>query len=813
MPKGLRSFRHELFAGISGMSMVFGVPALAQVAGPPSAGVPVDAPAKTPATSQEGGVSPTDRAVQVAPDASQIGDIIVTAQKRSQTLNSIGISINAADGDQLANLGVRDTGDLVKISPGLTFQKSQDGTPLFTIRGVGFNDYTLGASPAVSVYVDQMPLTYSNFTQGATLDLERVEVLKGPQGILFGQNSTGGAINYIAAKPTDTMEAGVKGSFGRFDTLDAEAFVSGPITENLGIRVAGGTTQSGPWQSSYTRSDKLGRQNIVRGRVQLEWKPTSTLSFLASVNGWHNDSDTQAAQLVGLKLQQDASAPGLYDPVETRRRIAAFRNYPLAPNNARAADWDPNRDLSRNDGMIQTSLRADWEVGSGVTVTSLTSYTDFDQSYGVDRDGTVLENAGVQSDGKVKSFFQELRVSGNTSRLDWIIGGNLATNKVTTRDLFLVNDSTNTAILPGIGVDGATTTLTQDIRDLAGFANVEYKIFDKVTLLAGGRYTDSKNDSTSCIRGNPGHAATFYALSQLISGVAQTPPDPSTCVAFDSQFLLSRVPTPGRLKENNFSWRLGANYQPTRDFLFYGLASRGYKSGSFPTIPASQTSQYQPVTQESVTAYEAGIKATLFDRKVQMNVAAFHYDYKNKQIRGAVIDPIFNQLEQLVNLPKSRINGAEIDVTLRPVSGLTLRAAGTYVTSKVLEFTGINNDRVNGDYRGSALPFSPKWQVLGDVQYEFPVTSTLNAFLGGNVLHNTRTNSTLGDPASSRIRNFTTLDLRAGVNGPGDRWSLSVWGRNVTNEYYWTNQFATQDVIVRYAAMPATYGVSTSVRF
>ena len=120
-------------------------------------------------------------------DNNQLGDIIVTAQKRSQSLNSVGLSINAADGEQLTRLGVKDTGDLVKIAPGLTFTKSQDGTPLFTIRGVGFNDYTLGASPAVSVYVDQVPLTYSAYTQGATLDLERVEVLKGPQGILFGQ--------------------------------------------------------------------------------------------------------------------------------------------------------------------------------------------------------------------------------------------------------------------------------------------------------------------------------------------------------------------------------------------------------------------------------------------------------------------------------------------------------------------------------------------------------------------------------------------------------------------------------------------------
>lgn len=747
-------------------------------------------------------------------DNSQLGDIIVTANKRSQSLNNVGLSINAADGDQLTRLGVRDTGDLVKIAPGLTFTKSQDGTPLFTIRGVGFNDYTLGASPAVSVYVDQVPLTYSAYTQGATLDLERVEVLKGPQGILFGQNSTGGAINYIAAKPTKDFAAGVKASYGRFNTFDGEAYISGPITENLGFRLAGSTTQSDDWQYSYTRKDKLGGQDILRGRFLLDWKPTDTLSFLFSANGWRNKSDTQAAQLVGIKLQQDASAPGLYDPVATLPRIAAFRAYPLAPDNARAADWDTGRDLSRDDSLYQFSLRGDLELGGGITLTSLTAYTRFHQKYNLDRDGTTLQNAGVESRGNVKSFNQELRLSGDSDRFNWVVGGNYAKNKVISADNFLVNDSTNTAILPGIGVESAVTTITQNIRDIAGFGNAEYKLTDTLTLLAGARYTDSRNDFTGCMRGAPGHRTTFWQLSQLISGVTQPAPDASTCVNLDQNtFLLIRTPDESRLHEHNFSWRVGANYKPTRDLLLYALVSRGFKSGSFPTVPASTTFQFAPVKQESVTAYEAGIKATALDRKLQVNAAIFHYVYDDKQIRGIVIDPIFNQLEKLVNIPKSRINGAEIDVTVRPVSGLTLRAAGTYVDSKVLEFVGINNDRVTGDYRGSALPFSPKWQFVGDAEYRFDLGGSLSAFVGGNVLFNSRTNSTVGDPASSAIKKFATLDLRAGVNGPDDKWSVSVWGRNVTNTYYWTNQFVTQDVIGRYAAMPVTYGVSASFNF
>lgn len=769
--------------------------------------------ASMPASAQEAATAaaPTE-------PADNYGDIIVTANKREQSLNDVGLSITAATGAELDAVGVMDTGDLAKITPGFTFTKSQDGTPLYTLRGVGFNDYTLGASPAVSVYVDQVPLAYGAFTQGATLDLERVEVLKGPQGILFGQNSTGGAINYIAAKPTKDFEAGLSASYGRFNTFDGEVFASGPVSDTIGVRVAAATTISGPWQYNYTRDEKLGRQDSLRGRFQLAWEPSDSLSFLLSVNGWRDKSDTQAGQLQGLFLQIDeaaVAAGGLFDPPETLRRIAAFRALTPAPQNARAANWDADRDLERDDGFYQVSLRSDLDLGPDITLTSITAYSRYNENYVVDRDGTALKNAGVNADGSVKSFSQELRLQGETGPVNWLLGGNYATNDVVSANDILTGDSTNTAILPGGPyIAASTTTITQDIRDIAVFGNVEAEVTDQLTLLAGARYTDTKNDYTSCMRGDIGMQTTFTVLSDILSGSPGAPADANTCLNMDQNtFELIRTPFPDTLKENNFSWRVGANFQPNSDTLFYALASRGYKSGSFPTVPASTTAQFAPVTQESVTAYEAGAKFTLADRRIQLNLAGFHYIYRDKQVRGLVIDPIFNQLEQLVNIPKARINGAEIELTARPTDGLTLRGAVTYVDSKVLNFTGINNERVLADYSGSPLPFSPKWHVVADANYEWGVSDGLGAFVGANLLHNSKTNSTLGTAPNSVIDAFTTVDLRAGIKDADDRWSFTIWGRNIFNEYYWTNQFVTQDVIVRYAAKPATYGATFKVNF
>lgn len=774
------------------------------------------------AAAQTANADPGASAIQDADEdaAADDGVIVVTAQKREQALNDVGLSITAATGDELVALGVADTGDLAKVTPGFTFTKSQDGTPLYTLRGVGFNDYTLGASPAVSVYVDQVPLAYGAFTQGATLDLERVEVLKGPQGILFGQNSTGGAINYIAAKPTRTFEGGFSASYGRFDTFDGEAFVSGPVSETMAVRVAAATTISGPWQYSYTRDDELGREDSLRGRAQLEWEPLDRLSFLLSVNGWRNKSDTQAGQLQGLFLQLDEAAVAagcgnFCDRVETARRIAAFRALTPAPQNARAADWDPDRELERDDGFIQASLRSDFELSDAITLTSITAFSRYNENYSVDRDGTPLINAGVNADGRVDSFSQELRLAGEIGVINWLLGANYATNDVFSANDILTGDSTNTAILTGGPyIRESTTTITQDIEDKAVFGNVEAAVTDQLTLLVGARYTDTTNDFTSCMTGDIGMQVTFGVLSDVLSGTPGAPLGPTSCLNMDkTTFENIRTPFEDNLSEDNISWRVGANFEPTEDVLLYALASRGYKSGSFPTVPASTTAQFAPVTQESVTAYEVGAKFSALDRRVQLNLAAFHYIYRDKQVRGLVIDPIFNQLEQLVNIPKSRINGAEIELTARPIEGLSLRGAVTYVDSKVKEFIGINNERVLGDYSGSALPFSPKWHVIADASYEWGVSNGLDAFVGTNLLHNSSTNSTLGNAPNSVIDAFTTVDVRAGIQAADERWRLSFWGRNVFNEYYWTNQFVTQDVVVRYAAKPVTYGATLTVRF
>ncbi|MBL8270083.1 TonB-dependent receptor, partial [Steroidobacter sp.] len=219
--------------------------------------------------------------------ASGLEEVVVTAQKRSEDINSVPMSVTAISGDQLQALGISDMSQLAKSVPGFTYADSSYGTPIYFIRGIGFFDTSLASKPTVGVYVDEVPLAFPAMTLGAVFDLERVEVLKGPQGTLFGQNATGGAINYIAAKPTDAFDAGVDVGAGNFGSYDVGGFISGPLSDTFRARVAVKHSQSDGWQKSTTRpGDTLGAKDFTQARMILEWRPIDALTLSLNVNGF-----------------------------------------------------------------------------------------------------------------------------------------------------------------------------------------------------------------------------------------------------------------------------------------------------------------------------------------------------------------------------------------------------------------------------------------------------------------------------------------------------------------------------------------------
>lgn len=744
-------------------------------------------------------------AAVTAPQAQQaepaFGDIVVTAQKREESINKVGLTIQAISGDALAKQGVSSVGDLVKLVPALTFANSTYNTPVYTLRGVGFYENSLAAYPAVSVYVDEVPLPFPVLTGQAGLDVERVEVLKGPQGTLFGQNATGGAINYVAAKPTSTFKAGASASYSRFGLFEGQAFVSGPISNTLSARLAVKGATGGAWQKSYTRNDELGDADVLAGRLLVNWDASSRLRFALNLSASQDKSDPQAGQYFALNPQLPVISP-------------ALANAPFAPSTPRAADWSAVRRPTGNDRQYQASLRGTYDITDDISLTSITSYVDFKRRQSNDPDGLALESLEFEFNGRVKSFSQELRIANSGGeRLRWILGANYEDSKSSEFAFQYAGASTVVSTL-GFPAHTNDISLETQIKNYAVFGNTDFDITDKLKVKAGIRYTRSDRDAQTCTLDNgDGYVSAFFTgVSSQVRGTP-TPLIPNGgCVTLNGTTFLPGLYV-GKLDEDNVSWRVGLDYQVTPEVLLYFNVAKGYKAGSFLFTNASNQDQYKPVTQESVIDYEGGFKAQLLDRKLQLNGAVFYYDYTDKQIRGKLNDPIFGVLDALVNVPKSSIKGAEVSASLRPVDGLTLNAAATYVKTRIDKYTGV---KVNGgiqDFKGSTIPFAPEWVLTGAVDYDFPVSSTLKAFVGANASYNSSTYSVIGEDANSKLKSYAILDLRVGIETADGVYSLTVFGKNVTNSYYYTNAPTIYDTQVRYTGRPATYGVTLAARW
>lgn len=731
------------------------------------------------------------------------GDIVVTAQKREQSINDVGMSISAIGGEALADRGITDPADMMKVVPGFTFQETAIGNPVYTLRGVGFIEQSYSSAPTVSVYVNEIPLPFAVMGRDVAFDLERLEVLKGPQGTLYGQNSTGGAFNYIAAKPTSQPETGLDLSYGRFGSFVGSGFASGPISENINVRLAVKTEQAGSWQKSYTRAAEHGATEKYAGRFSLDFQAGPATKISAMLTGWADRSESQAPQLKALFLQRPATASD------------NLLNYPLAPEGARFADWTPALDYRRDDNFWMASLRIDHELSNAITLTSISAYQSLDADSLMENDGMTLRNADRSIVAKLEAVSQELRVSGNHGPANWIVGANYGNYDTEEAAKFFLGDASNASLFD-IPYSSPVAYSKNDIETYGIFANLEYALTDSLTLQGGIRYTETSRSYDGCGK-DPGSGELAEIFSRLSGGFRGSPlPEPSqpgACYTLGPapDFIPSAFVA--KLKEDNISWRAGINWQVSPGSMIYANVSKGYKAGSFPTAAAAAHETYKAAVQEGLLAYEVGTKLALMGRALQFNLAGFYYDYKNKQLLGRVRDPIWGAIPQLVNIPKSKVMGIEAELTARPLDGLMLRAAGSYLDTEISRYEGINFIGENANFAGQRFPFASKYQFIGDASYEFPLNGDLDGFLGASYSYRSRTSSIFGDTTNVfDIDGYGLLDLSVGIGSSDGVWKATLWARNVTNEYYWLNVEKLQDVAIRYAGRPATYGFTIRIR-
>jgi len=737
----------------------------------------------------------------------ELQEIVVTAEKRSEPINDVPMSITPATGAQLAKMGITDAGELTKVVPGFTYQETAFGVPVYSIRGIGFVDASMGADPAVTVYVDQVALPYLLMAKGATLDLERVEVLKGPQGTLFGQNSTGGAVNYIAAKPTDQFHAGVTASYGRFDDVDVTAFVSGPIADTLSARVAIRHESADGWQYSMTRpGDSLGSKNFTEARLLVDWKPSDALRFELSVTGWWDRSESPAQQFQGFY-------PGLPPNPLTQFVFNALTAQPIASPNNRAADWYTGQDYHKEDDFYQTALRADLDLSKDVTLTSISAYSHLDANDPLDNDGTAFPQSVLTSNvGLLTSLSEELRLSGSTESAAWMIGGNYQRQVADQLANHIQNsshDKLGAYYFSAVGV-----LVDQQPTTVSGFGSLDYKLSNDITARASVRYSDQKRTASGCLK-DIGPGAAGVSAATAFSLVAGRPIPPYSCLTLNSVTLQPGL-AHSNLDQDNVSYKVGVDWKPIAETLIYGNVTKGYKSGDYSMVAAVSESQFTPVTQESVLAFEIGVKQSLFEKRMQLNSSVFYYDYRDKQLLGFANYPIFGELPTVVNIPKSDVIGAEVELRAQPLRGLSLNVGITYMDSKVKEnpaggsFDPFGNP---ANFVGEGFPGTPRWQALADAEYAFPINDNLNAFVGATPTYRGSSYGAFGDNSEFLLNSVVLLDLRAGIESQNGAWRAQVWGHNVTDRYYWVGVSRWIDTLDRNPGRPGTFGISLSYQF
>lgn len=760
----------------------------------------------------------------------ELEEIVVTAQKRSQSINDVPMSIQAFSGDTLKNNGVSDAAGLVQITPGLTYAKSPTNTPIFTLRGIGFNTTNLSSTSTVGLYVDEVAYAYPYMANGALFDMERVEVLKGPQGTLYGRNTTGGLVNFIANKPGQEFEAGISAEVGNYETTNLEGFINTPITDNMALRLAGRYDRRNQgYQRSVTRGgDRNGEKDSLALRAILNWEASEDLNIVISGSYWQDKSDSVAGQIVGL-------SPEVPDFVSAEvRAIPLDRNW-----DNETADWQSGngpfgQGLKTDSEFFSIANRIEYDINDSLTLVSLTSYNKVDRFDGNDFDGTSVEIFHLDSVGEVKSFSQELRLVGDYDRFNYILGAYYSNDDIIDNQLgsysnasqgeflrFLsqnVFDPTNAFFSPSEYTDGFRLfrlNLESENTSKSVFGKVDYDINDEVQVSLGLRYTEDRLESTSCSADYEGNSLVVWNTAVWIIG-GNTPPGPvvpNGCMTLTPDFSAIADPNRTPLEEDNIAGRMSVQYTPNNEWLLYGSISRGYKSGAWPVLTAASSDQLDAATQEKVTAFEMGTKTSLLDGAAQLNTAIFYYDYEDKQLLSEVEDLVFTTLPRLVNVPKSNVYGAEIDFNMQVTENLATRLSASYTKSEVEEFMGFRRLGQFEDFAGDAFPYTPEWQFSGSLTHKTSISDKLGLVTNLSASYRSESSATIGDEQGFDVRGYALVNADISLFANDDKWAVGLFVKNLFDTYHWTSVDIQTDAIYRIPGLPREYGAKISYNF
>ncbi|GGC14694.1 TonB-dependent receptor [Novosphingobium endophyticum] len=739
-----------------------------------------------------------------ADDTIGIHDIVVTAEKRVGTVQTTPIAISAISGDTLEQNGVDSLTDISSIAPNVSFGQQVDQT-IIVIRGVSSRDTTSIGDPAVSVSIDGVQLQRSSGLNASMFDLERVEVLRGPQGTLAGRNSTGGAINIITAKPTDEFSGSISAEVGSYKTFNTSGHVNVPINDWLKARVAFQTRNHDGYRNNAPGVDG-DDDNTEAMRLTLALDPTDRLSGILTAEYIRSSNHGPAyySQAVERYTAENVPPGLLVGDVILRQPDIDESRFPIP----RGQQWDSEIK------SVRGSLAYDFDVA---TLTYVGGWRAMD----VDRHtwhggafGTNRQNFTYVHQDRLDSWTHELRLSGDANKpFFWQLGGyyfkeNNPTPVSDLADYPLSEGLFGEQVLVfGFGRDRIVA------KSKAAFGQVSYEVLPGLKVEAGARYTEDSKIS----QGADTSISDFGGYLASPCGIRGTPACTYTVTPVDLSGKWSKT-----------TYHVALNWQSSPNNLHYVKFDTGYKAGGFGGTGLD--GQQILLRPETIRAVEIGSKNRFLDGRLQVNLAAFYYDYSDQHINQFITTPTGAPASIRVNAGKSEYKGVEMDLKFQPTPEDTLDLFVGYTDAVFKEFlVGVggqhrrqaaaegNLDALgNWDLSGRSPPQSPKWQIIAGYGRDWSLFGgTLNTRV--QMHYESKSYLNFENYDSDKRPAYTKTDLLVTYTSPDETWELQGYVRNIENSLIITNsQDATSGAFNSYRyqfAPPRTYGARLTVNF
>tara|TARA_R100000365_G_C2748498_1_gene80197 strand:- start:10948 stop:13248 length:2301 start_codon:yes stop_codon:yes gene_type:complete len=742
---------------------------------------------------------------EATPDRSRVLQTIeVTAERRTASQQDVPITVTSIGEDMLSEGDYRSTEDLSQQIPGLQIKSSFSASnPTIFIRGVGINDFNPANSGAIGVMVDDM---FYNSTTGQLFqlfDLDRIEVLKGPQGTLYGRNTTGGVLSIHTKRPEFEQGGYISATYGRFNQFDLEGAANIPVSDKLTFRISGvSNTRDGTREISFPDGSRADKNTVdfQAARLQMIYEPNSDLSILGKVEYGKSSATSRSYESQGL-INYGTLEYGLadYDGVCGGRGAGV-----CADAFGYADDQDPYsgaenlKDTPEDVEAFTANLQIEWTLGKW-DLTSVTGYLDTKREAILEVDASPNRLIEEYIDDGSQQFSQEIRLASNwEGPMSLIMGAFYLTDELTGQDSFeLLADASPTPGMPYFDpVNFILRTdrfYTQKTDTFAVFAQSDYELTDRLIATLGARFTWEERNLDHVAYAGPVNAASLDAEMPVYATLLDTS-------NFETDSLTFEEPT----------FRGALSYHVTDDVMIFGSVSRGFKSGGFNTGATSDPIEASIVKPEKLMAYEAGIKSEWFDRSLRANAAAFYYDYTDLQVFGLAPGAVPTQT--LFNAKEAEIRGFEFDVTSIPVTGLQLSFAGTYLDAEYTDFV----TPIGQNFSGNTMVASPEWSLVARGRYEtgpiwndLKLVASADASYTGDQYFDTENTERLGQKA------YWISNARLALAPESDRWELAAFVKNLPDEEYVVDAFDVSDFGFDELVYgdPRTYGVSLIYRF